>query len=64
MNETKPCTNQQPQPGSPNLVSRRNFVQTAAALSSLARVTTSAVAADDAGKAYSIDHPPTPGLRR
>jgi hypothetical protein len=50
MNETKLHTNQPPQPGSPNLVSRRHFLQTAAALSSLAGVTTSAVAADDAGK--------------
>jgi hypothetical protein len=50
MNKTKPNTNQQPQPGSPNCFSRRHFLQSAAALSSLAGVTTSAVAADDAGK--------------
>jgi hypothetical protein len=50
MNESPHNTNQQPQPGSPNFVSRRHFIQTAAALSSLAGVTTSAVAADDAGK--------------
>jgi hypothetical protein len=50
MNESTHKTNQQSQPGSPNLVSRRHFIQTAAALSSLAGVTASAVAADDAGK--------------
>jgi hypothetical protein len=56
MNESPHNTNQQPQPGSPNCVSRRHFIQTAAALSSLAGTTASAVAADDAGK----DKPRTP----
>ena len=50
MNETKHNTNQQLQPGSPNFVTRRHFIQTAAALSSLAGATASAAAADDTAK--------------
>jgi len=56
MNESTHNTNDKPQPGSPNFVSRRHFLQSAAALSSLAGVTASAVAADDTGK----DKPRTP----
>jgi hypothetical protein len=65
MNESPHNTNQQSQPGSPNFVTRRNFFQSAAALSSLAGVTTSAVAADDTGKEKSrkavSGHEPTLG---
>jgi hypothetical protein len=50
MNKTKHHANQQPQPGSPNFVTRRHFLQSAAALGTLAGATASAVAADDAGK--------------
>ena len=41
MNETKHTTNQQPQPGSPNFVTRGHFLQSAAALATLAAAMTS-----------------------
>lgn len=65
MNETKHSMNQQPQPGSPNPFSRRHFLQTTAALGSLAGVTASATAADDTSKGKSrtavSGHEPTLG---
>ena len=50
VNKTKQNTKHKPQAGSPNLGTRRHFIQSAAALGSLAGVTATAVAADDAGK--------------
>ena len=50
MNETNEDTKHSQQPGSPKLIARRLFVQTAAAISSLAGASASAVAADT-GKA-------------
>ncbi|NQT83526.1 exo-alpha-sialidase [bacterium] len=59
MNETKHNTNPKPQPGSPDFTSRRRFIQTAAALGSLAAVPASA-AVDDTGKDKSRTAPNQP----
>jgi hypothetical protein len=50
MNETKHHTNQSLQPGSPDFVSRRHFLQSASIFGMLAGATANAVAADDTGK--------------
>jgi len=56
MNETKHHTNQQPQPGSPNLVSRRNFVQTAAATALMLPLASRASAAQVASEPERLAH--------